>query len=149
MPATHRHLDHLSTILTENSHLVQDPTLSEPTLQAFFDAMALDRIRISRMDWQGHAVHSMMWHLPDLKPAAKASLTRFIVDKWGAHADGKTAPQPAYQTELSVPTVQHAVDAQPEPAVVEKNSPSALPAPRRDWFDRTTDWVAALVSLWK
>jgi len=158
MRATHQHLNHLSTILNESGDLLQHSPLSEHNLLTFFDAIALDRIRISRTDWQGHSVNTLIGHLPNLKPTVKASLSRFIVDKWKAQAAGNMAPPTLNETDLTVPTVNHLVEKPLTTALVEKSSgivpkqpcvSPATPVPRRDGFDRITDWVAALVSLWK
>ena len=158
MPASAKHLDHLSTILNESGNLKQHYPISEKNLRVFFDAIALDRVRISRTDWQGHPVHTMIGHLPNLKPAGKASLSKFIVDKWNARAAGETIPLSPKGTAVSVPPRKCTAEKELTTATVEKNNSAtpqlppgfpSIPVPHRDGFDRITDWVAALVSLWK
>lgn len=158
MSTSHRHLDHLSTILNENGNLLQRHPLPELNLQEFLDAIALDRIHLSRTDWQGHPVNTLIGHLPNLKPAVKTSLSRFIVDKWKAQDSGNTALPTMNETDVSAPTINLAEDKRFTTTLVEKSSrivpqqpciSLAMPVSRSDWFDRFTDWVAALVSLFK
>ena len=158
MPASHRHLDHLSPVLNECGIPPQRQPLAERDRQGLFQSIALDRVRIGRAGWQGHPVHAMRWHLSNLKPAAKAALSRYIVDQWYARAVVNTAPVIPNETAVPMPPVNRAVDKQSTGALCGKNSrensqhspaSAAKPVPHRDGFDRMTDWVAALVSLWK
>ena len=158
MSTSHRHLDHLSTILNENGNLLQRRPLSQLNLQEFLDALALDRVHLDRTDWQGHSVNTLVGHLPNLKPAVKTSLSRFILDKWKAQDSDNTARLTINETDVSALTVNRAVDTLLTTTHVEKSSSIVpqqpgislvMPVSRSDWFDRFTDWVVALISLLK
>ena len=162
MPTPHRHLDHLLEILSNSGTLPQGKTLSEQTLYDFFESLASHRIRIGRTDWKGHRVPAMLWHFPDLKLDVQVALSRHVVDRWGIQADGMTAPHDHTRTgeetgTRSLPAVGR--EQTIEQAEVEEKRNHVRPEqypfspersrPRRDWFDRLTDWVAAVVTLWK
>jgi len=162
MPASQRHLAHLSDSLDESDDPVQRPPVSELTLEERFNTIALKRIRSRRSDWQGLRVDAMLWHLPDLKPAVRAALSQYVAGSWHAFMQTSTdTPGPdSRQTNPThrLPIAERSMDAwMPEPAVPVQTAtatePEGIftinPAPRRDWFDRFTDWVAALLTLWK
>jgi hypothetical protein len=163
MPAPHRHLDHLLEILSNSGTLPQGKALSEQTLSDFFKSIAFHRIRIGRTDWKGHRVPALLWRFPDLKPDIQVALSRHVVDRWGIQADCMTAPHAHTSTgeeisSRSLPTVVRKRNT--EQAVVEENKSNPMTPeqhpfspeisrPGRDWFDRLTDWVAAVVTLWR
>jgi len=158
MSASTIQLDHLSTMLNKTGNLRQHRPLSENNLREFYGTIASDRIHLSRQDWQGHCVSTLIGHLPNLKPAVKTSLSRFVVGRWNAQAAGNTATLSLSSPDMSGPSARHAKDERLAVSQLGEGSgippqrpfvSPAMPALRRDWFDRFTDWVAALVSLFK
>jgi hypothetical protein len=163
MPAPHRHLDHLSEILSNSGTLPRGKALSEQTLDDFFKAIARHRIRIGKTDWKGHQVPALLWHFPDLKLGVQAALSRHVVDQWGIQADCMTVHHTHTSTgeetgSRSLPTVvrkrtteQAAVEEKKRNPMTPEQHPFSpgISSPGRDWFDRLTDWVAAVVTLWK
>ena len=106
----------------------------------------------------GHPVNTPIGRLPDLKPVLKASLHRLGVDRWNTQAAGSTAPLSLNETDIYGPSANHTGDEPLIASLAEHDSSIAprqpcvspsMPAPGHDWFNRFTDWVAALVSLMK
>lgn len=162
MPANSQHLHHLSQLLRENDSGAASPDPNEIIDDGFFRYIALDRVRLNQCDWRGHAVLTLLWHLPDLKPARRAVLTAHVRDRWHAYVREADVPpsQPSPLDEFSTrPPVSAGKDKLGEPnepisADMEDAFPppqdnrlSAMPLSRRDWFDRFTDWVVAVISL--
>ena len=71
MLATDRYLNHLLEMLDQGKNPAGPSARSENDLQAFFDMIAGDRIRIEPTDWQGYPVSGLLWNLPDLKIAGE------------------------------------------------------------------------------
>lgn len=161
MTAADRHMAHLSKILSQDVTLEQDEPISEKVLRECFNTIAEDRVRIRRTDWRGLRVDAMLWHLPDLQPAGRAALSVHVVNRWRAHrnknmtADHPKPNQGEEKNDLPLPTVKRIItEAKSQTTPREKTTaPSQNPglapisAQRRDWFDRLTDWVAAVVTL--
>ena len=162
MPVSDRHLKHLSEVLTQAAQPPLPVALSDDQLTAFFQTIALDRVRFGRSDWKGRRVDALLWYYPSLKPLNQAALTRHIADSWRAHKPDapvptETEPVPhnrpesfpaedgsdnRSETKPSLDTSAAGSTAQTSPFKVDSHH-------RKDWFDLLTDWVAALVSLWK
>lgn len=163
MLATDRYLNHLLEMLDQGGNPAGPSARSENDLQAFFDMIAGDRIRIEPTDWQGYPVSGLLWNLPDLKIAGKSALAGHIRHRWQEFSASVAPQNPAPQTAVKNPrqsqqTGSPAVEESSVKEAVEIQPPAPLsPLPvltstatiRRDWFDRLTDWVAALVTLWK
>ena len=162
MTASERYLSHLKRIIDECDDPARLSDASGETLGKFFDEIAVDRIRICKTDWQGHGLSALLWNLPSLKPSSEAALIKHVIDRWDAF-------KPRSTTDLLVPDTveQHGTapfptdqdQMEPAPDTHSKDTPTnpsgAFPVLtdkavfRRDWFDRLTDWVAAVVTLWK
>ena len=162
MTAAERYLLHLKRIIDACAEPAQIPDPSAETLRHFLDGIAGERIRISKTDWQGHGLPALVWNMPSLKPSIKTIVIRHVVDRWNGYQAGATAdlPEPEAVDRNDTETFPNDHD----PGVFETGSSSehassqqTEPLPtltgtavsRRDWFDRFTDWVAAIVSLWK
>ena len=92
MPVSDRHLKHLSEVLTQVLQPPLPAALSDDQLMAFFQAIALDRVRFGRPDWKGRRVDALLWYYPNLKPLNQVALTRHIVDSWHTHKPGAPVP---------------------------------------------------------
>ena len=162
MTADERYIAHLKPIIDECGEPAQNTDPSAKTLQQFFDGIVADRIRITKTDWQGHGLSGLVWNLPSLKPSIKTILIRHVVDRWHVFAMGATLDLP--EPDTVEPNATAALPNDHDHGAVRRDShaetasnPKAAPLPmlsgtavfRRDWFDRLTDWVAAIVSLWK
>ena len=161
MPASRRHLD-LSQLLSSGSKHARPHPLPEQQLSDLFDSIALNRVRINKTAWQGHRVDALLWHLPDLKPAGKEALGEYVVNCWHALRQDETGhPQPNTaqdKTSNRLPTVDQIMKEQETKTDAGGKTFAApwpdrtlmnQPARHRDWFDGLTDWVAAVVSLFK
>ena len=183
-----QHIEHLSQLLHDHVQVASAKPLSQAIIDDFFQSIASARIHFSPIDWQGHRVMTMLWHLPNLQPAKKDLLATYVTDQWDQYTwdqhpseqnlskqnlskqntwDQHTAEAPAPDSSTDAEASEHcpippAVPIDPfagEPknktaddAMKASTNPqnhflSTLSAPRRDWFDRFTDWVAAVVSL--
>jgi len=161
MLATDRYLDHLLETLNDSGDPADFIALYDNNLKAFFDKIAEDRIRIGPTGWQGYRVSGLLWNLPDLRAAGKAALSRHIRNRWQNFAKSEVSQDPAPQAAVKNPhETQHtgslAADESVKKEAVELSSntpPETLQfhtgSIRRDWFDHLTDWVAALITLWK
>ena len=163
MPPSDQHLHHLSQILSDRipNQPSHEPNSAE--LSKFFQAIASEHIRIDRLDWRGHPLRTLLWQWPSLRPAGRAALSAFIVDRWGVYTTD--APIfPAEKDTLQNRVTQLATAKNPtrdrqchgvnntklsDRAIRQNPFLAVATAPRRDWFDRFTDWVAAVVSLWE
>ena len=163
MLATDRHLDHLLELLNDSGNPADLATLPENDLKPFFKMIAGDRIRIGQTDWQGYSVSGLLWNLPNLKKTGKTALAGHVLKRWQELSASAVPRDSAPQTAVKIPHEPRHAEIPAKDESEEKNSveisppaPSEPPHvftgkanPRRDWFDRLTDWVAALVSLWK
>jgi hypothetical protein len=163
MLATDRYIDHLLILLNDRGNPEDLSTQSENDLKPFLKMIAVDRIRIGPTDWKGYTVSSLLWNLPNLKKAGKMALTNHVRKRWQDFSASFVPRDPAPPTAMRNPrepqhTGSPVDDESGEKKAVEipPPAPSEPPHvltrtvnPRRDWFDRLTDWVAALVTLWK
>jgi hypothetical protein len=162
MPVSDKHLKNLSEVLTQ---VVQPPLpmdLSDDQFTVFFKKIASDRVRFGRSDWKGRRVDALLWNYPNLKPSNQAALTRHIVDSWHTYKPSVSVPTETESVSNnrpdSFPVENGAVntsETKPIPDTSAAGSTRQAPTPqihshqRKDWFDLLTDWVAAVVSLWK
>jgi hypothetical protein len=155
MPPIDRHLQHLSQILVERvpNQAAQQP--NQARLNDFFTSVAFKHVRIDTQDWRGRPVRTLLWHLPNLKPAGRTAICAFIVDRWNAYSDCPPAsPTEADTTDesqerknpVAVTGIETGNPAMNAKATRQEPLFTSATAPRRDWFDRFTDWVAAVVS---
>lgn len=173
-----QHLEHLSQLLHDHVQLTSSRPLNQAIIDDFFQSIASDRIHFSPLDWQGHRVTTMLWHLPNLRPANKDLLSTYVTELWDQYAlDQNTLAQDTWDQHLADAPALKSLDEAKAPkhcptppavpidpfadepkkqtaddAMKASTNPqyaflSTLSAPRRDWFDRFTDWVAAVVSL--
>ena len=162
MHSVSRQLDHLSQILME-THPKRLPERPDGAcLAGFFQATAADCIRIGRCDWRGHTVSALLWHLPNLRPDGRSALTRFVLDRWEQQVppDATAAPSALPPDKAVVPETASSLSGTDDPVKsshpVSKKTTSGgqqlwttFPKPHRDWFDRFTDWVVAVLSLFQ
>ena len=174
MPISDRRRNHLSAILNSDAIRPSGEAFSATAIQSFMDSIAVERIRLHRTDWQGHGVLDLLWHFDDLKPAGQQRLSQFILDQWHCRHASTEAPASSRRQypdgSEAVPSLAESMnqsaceekrasntnDARPSPkgtpsstdcfAALDSDG-SAAAAPRRDWFDRFTDWVAAVLAL--
>lgn len=162
MTAPDRYLLHLTTILHGWDDSVQHLGVSGKTVEEFFDEIAADRVRIGKTDWQGRKLTALLWNQPSLKPPSLAALSDHLAERW--HAYKADSAVNFSQTDAvgtiglqTIPIGQDNTETETESFLesTQERQPSALSATtgsttvRRDWFDSLTDWVAAIVSLWK
>ena len=160
MPASDKHLKHLSEVLTQVLQAPLPVSLSDDQLTVFFQKIAMDRVRFGRPDWKGRRVDALLWYYPNLKPLSKAALTRHIVDSWHAHKPGTPVPTGTEPVPDNRPGSFTAEDgsvnkSETEPGLNTSAAGSTVLASppkldshhRKDWFDLLTDWMAAVVSL--
>lgn len=163
MPPIDKHLHHLSQILSDRVPNQSSQELTQAILNKFFQSVASERIRIDRLDWRGHALRTLLWHWPSLRPAGQAALSAHIVDRWVVYStDASVLPieKGTFYEKDSLPVaVENPFRDRPLPetgnpmisptATRQNHFFAAATTPHRDWFDRFTDWVAAVVSLWE
>jgi len=163
MLATDRYFDHLLEMLNDHGNPADLSTLPENDLKPFFKMIAGDRIRIGPTGWQGSPVSGLLWNLPNLKKPVKMALAGHVRNRWQEFSASVVPREPAPQAAAKNPdepqnTDSPATDESGVKEVVESPAPATSEPPyvlagtvnpRRDWFDRLTDWVAALVTLWK
>jgi hypothetical protein len=174
MPISQRHINHLSTILKNCYADRSAKDQFEANARRFIEKIGNHRIRLSLMDWRGHGVRGLLWNFDDLKPDAQKMLSRHIIGQWRHQEDttitgvsqpflseDKAAAKPEITENMDLSLPQKKTTPAPHDAKAhhgKTQSPAnpppssnsfltAIPAPRRDWFDRFTDWVAAVLSL--
>ena len=162
MRGAERYLYHLHHIISASDSPASFSEAPGETLRDFFDEIVGDRVRIARTDWQGHALPALLLNLPNLKPSAKTALIEHVTDRWHVYvsdstmngtateAVGQSPAMPAMPDRDHTESVTdtHPADISGDQAV-ECTFVTGNACIRRDWFDRLTDWVAAVVSLWK
>ena len=162
MTATGLHLKYLCQILEANT---DDPTgqLADDIVSDFFDAISRASIATNGRSWKKKPVFGLLWHLNDLLPAARQAVESYVLTQWRSHtanqapATSRTAadtPSPPSESLASSPAAHDSPKIVVEPSAMDE--PQVSPAepiwrPTRepDWFDRFTDWIAAVVSLFK
>ena len=158
-----QHIEHLSQLLHDHVQVPSSRPLTQAAIDSFFQYIATDRIHLTRLDWQGHLVTTMLWHMPNLRPQKLTALVAYITHQWDTYtADGpaSSANAAVFDDSPAPPsvTIDPVADESPvqtnNDAVRESINPqkhflTTLSAPRRDWFDRFTDWVAAVISLFE
>jgi len=163
MLAADRYLDHLLELLNDHGNPAPLSSLPENDLKPLFKMIAGDRIRIGPTGWQGCPVSGLLWNLPNLKKPVKMALTGHVHKRWQKFSTSAVPREPAPQQAVRNPDEPQnaespAADESGEKEAVEIPAPAPSEPPyvlagtvnpRRDWFDRLTDWVAALVTLWK
>lgn len=163
MLATDRYIDHLLELLNDIGNPADLLTLPENDLKTFFKMITVDRVRIGPTDWQGYPATSLLWNLPNLKKAGKTALAGHVLKRWQKFSASVVPREPALQTAVEIPRESQHAEIPVAEESGEKDTVEVLPPAsseslhvltgtatiRRDWFDRLTDWVAALVTLWK
>ena len=160
------HLHHLSQILNTNIDDATVGQIGENAISDFFDTIAQAAIATNGHRWNKKPILGLLWHLNDLLPACRQKVETYITAKWceyGAKPVDKPelseASEPESRSARS-PSAALSYDALtsevPSPEAPKKNPTQYASADRflrptldPDWFDRFTDWVAAVVSLFK
>ena len=163
MPPVHQPIVHLSQLLENHVPMLSSQPPSQADLDGFFQSISTHRIRINSHDWQGHPVNTLLWHLPNLRPDRQTALVAYLVGKWDNYVAGtlvKSAVEKAGTDTAHPPAAAVQPDADAPPIKMEKNEMNDSTSSqnffltnrattRRDWFDRFTDWVVAVISLFE
>ena len=157
MPSSPDYLCHVAKLLAESCESSHAPRPKDQEIKPFFKTIESERIRLDRLDWQGHSIKALLYHLPNLKPSPRQTLSQYLTSRWAAYMSGDETPEPQSAVDR--------IDNLPDSSMIDAssvdngapvnalaNAPthavfSGLATPTRDWFDRFTDWVAAVVSL--
>ncbi len=174
MTLSERHHTQLIAVLTNGTTEAAAADVNPTATRSFLESLGAERVRVRRTDWQGHGVLNLLWHFDNLKPGVRRTLTRYLLDRWHRRDAHEAADASALQRgtdggmdEPSSPApLAHAVcepqsrssantietDHGEASLPLDRVSPRQVDAHyavvyRRDWFDRFTDWVAAILSL--
>lgn len=157
MPSSPDYLCHISKLLAESCEPSHSLLPKDQEVEPFFKTIESERIRLNRLDWQGHSIKALLYHLPNLKSSPRQTLSQYIASRWTTYIPGNET----LETQSAVDPIDNFSDASKvdassvdngAPVKALANTPtqaifSGLATPKRDWFDRFTDWVAAVVSL--
>lgn len=158
------HLHHLSQIINTADAAPVRPPVPAETIAHFYDTIAPARISTNGCNWQRRSISGLLWHLPDLLPAGRAAVETYVMAQWRLYdSEAKTKPVPPKDNPDEKP-ISAVAPRSTDVAHVPAQRPDALETGEADqtqtdlfwrtdyqpdWFDRFTDWIAAVVSLFK